>query len=72
MSYCQPKGTFYVQLEDDILAKPHYISEMKRFAIEKTARKEPWFVLDFCQLGFIGEEVICVMRDNTYIFIMCE
>lgn len=55
MSYSQPKGTFYVQLEDDILAKPHYISEMKRFAIEKTARKEPWFVLDFCQLGFIGE-----------------
>lgn len=55
MSYSQPKGTFYVQLEDDILAKPHYITEMKRFAIEKTATKEPWFVLDFCQLGFIGE-----------------
>lgn len=55
MSYSQPKGTFYVQLEDDILAKPHYISEMKKFAIEKIARKEPWFVLDFCQLGFIGE-----------------
>ncbi|KAF5297422.1 hypothetical protein FQR65_LT01353 [Abscondita terminalis] len=54
MSYSQPKGTFYVQLEDDILAKPYYISEMKKFAIEKTARKEPWFVLDFCQLGFIG------------------
>lgn len=28
---------------------------MKKFAIEKTARKEPWFVLDFCQLGFIGK-----------------
>lgn len=47
-------GTFYVQLEDDILAKPSYISEMKKVAIEKIARKEPWFVLDFCQLGFIG------------------
>ncbi|XP_017774951.1 PREDICTED: alpha-1,3-mannosyl-glycoprotein 4-beta-N-acetylglucosaminyltransferase B [Nicrophorus vespilloides] len=55
MSYCQPKGTFYVQLEDDILAKPYYISEMKKFALEKTANKEPWFVLDFCQLGFIGK-----------------
>lgn len=54
MSYCQPKGTFYVQLEDDILAKPYYITEMKKFAIEKIASKEPWFVLDFCQLGFIG------------------
>ncbi|XP_065171770.1 alpha-1,3-mannosyl-glycoprotein 4-beta-N-acetylglucosaminyltransferase B-like [Atheta coriaria] len=55
MSYCQPKGTFYVQLEDDILAKPYYISEMKKFALDKTANKEPWFVLDFCQLGFIGK-----------------
>ncbi|KAK9681332.1 hypothetical protein QE152_g38390 [Popillia japonica] len=55
MSYCQPKGTFYVQLEDDILAKPDYISEMKKFAIDKIASKEPWFVLDFCQLGFIGK-----------------
>lgn len=55
MSYSQPKGTFYVQLEDDILARPQYISEMKNFAIEKTSKKEPWFVLDFCQLGFIGK-----------------
>nr|XP_022920673.1 alpha-1,3-mannosyl-glycoprotein 4-beta-N-acetylglucosaminyltransferase B [Onthophagus taurus] len=55
MSYCQPKGTLYVQLEDDILAKPNYITKMKEFAIEKTALKKPWFVLDFCQLGFIGK-----------------
>lgn len=55
MSYSQSKGTFYVQLEDDILAKPQYISEMKKFAINKTSKKEAWFVLDFCQLGFIGE-----------------
>ncbi|KAL1501288.1 hypothetical protein ABEB36_006636 [Hypothenemus hampei] len=55
MSYSQPKGTFYVQLEDDILARPQYISEMKNFAIEKTSKKEEWFVLDFCQLGFIGK-----------------
>ncbi|XP_044753769.1 alpha-1,3-mannosyl-glycoprotein 4-beta-N-acetylglucosaminyltransferase B [Coccinella septempunctata] len=55
MSYCQPKGTFYVQLEDDILAKPSYVTEMKEFALTKIARKEPWFVLDFCRLGFIGK-----------------
>lgn len=68
MSYSQPKGTFYVQLEDDILAKPHYVSEMKKFAIEKTARKEPWFVLDFCQLGFIGEYYLdCLSRVNNVI-----
>ncbi|XP_060521150.1 alpha-1,3-mannosyl-glycoprotein 4-beta-N-acetylglucosaminyltransferase B isoform X2 [Cylas formicarius] len=55
MAYSQPKGTFYVQLEDDILAKESYVSEMKKFAFDRTSRKENWFVLDFCQLGFIGK-----------------
>lgn len=57
MAYAQPKGAFYVQLEDDILTKKGFITIMKKFALEKTARKEQiqWFVLDFCQLGFIGK-----------------
>lgn len=54
MAYAQPKGTFYVQLEDDILAKRGFITIMKKFAFDKTVKKDPWFVLDFCQLGFIG------------------
>lgn len=59
MAYAQPKATFYVQLEDDILAKRGFVTIMKNFALDKTARKEPWFVLDFCQLGFIGKGYIC-------------
>lgn len=55
MAYAQPKATFYVQLEDDILAKRGFVTIMKNFALEKTMRKDPWFVLDFCQLGFIGK-----------------
>lgn len=55
MAYAQPKGTFYVQLEDDILAKRGFITIMKNFALEKTVAKIQWLVLDFCQLGFIGE-----------------
>lgn len=57
MAYAQPKGAFYVQLEDDILTKKGFITIMKNFAFEKTAKKEQsqWFVLDFCQLGFIGK-----------------
>lgn len=57
MAYAQPKGAFYVQLEDDILTKKGFITIMKNFALEKTAKKEEvqWFVLDFCQLGFIGK-----------------
>ncbi|XP_077302063.1 alpha-1,3-mannosyl-glycoprotein 4-beta-N-acetylglucosaminyltransferase a isoform X2 [Arctopsyche grandis] len=55
MTYAQPKGTFYVQLEDDILAKHNFVTTMKNYAIEITAKKQHWFVLDFCQLGFIGK-----------------
>lgn len=55
MMYSQPKATFYVQLEDDILAKKNCVSKMKAFALDKIAKKEPWFVLVFCQLGFIGK-----------------
>ncbi|KAE8750985.1 hypothetical protein FOCC_FOCC002413 [Frankliniella occidentalis] len=60
MMYSQPRATFYVQLEDDILAKKNFISTMKNFALEKTAQREPWFVLEFCQLGFIGKMFKCV------------
>ncbi|XP_069984438.1 alpha-1,3-mannosyl-glycoprotein 4-beta-N-acetylglucosaminyltransferase A isoform X10 [Penaeus vannamei] len=55
MMYAQPKGTFYVQLEDDIQTKKGYIATMKKFALQKTSEKKNWFVLDFCQLGFIGK-----------------
>lgn len=55
MAYAHTKGTFYVQLEDDILAKKGFIGIMKSYAFQKTINKVPWFVLDFCQLGFIGE-----------------
>lgn len=63
MSYAQTKGTFYVQLEDDILAKKNFITTMKTFALQKISTKENWFVLDFCQLGFIGTVlyISCVM-----------
>ncbi|KAL0279945.1 UNVERIFIED_CONTAM: hypothetical protein PYX00_001388 [Menopon gallinae] len=60
MMYCQPKATFYVQLEDDILAKKNFVTTMKSFALEKIAKKDPWFVLVFCQLGFIGKMFRCV------------
>ncbi|ALC44609.1 CG9384 [Drosophila busckii] len=59
MAYAHAKGTFYVQLEDDILTKRQFITTMKKFALIKSALTKPdqpaWFVLDFCQLGFIGK-----------------
>ena len=66
MSYAQKRGTFYVQLEDDILAKKNFISTMKSFALQKISAKENWFVLDFCQLGFIGESLLCTIELNLW------
>jgi len=71
MMYAQPKGTFYVQLEDDILAKKNFISTMKNYALQKISEKAPWFVLEFCQLGFIGEFVKSHHVFNIYSVLCC-
>ncbi|XP_013789069.2 alpha-1,3-mannosyl-glycoprotein 4-beta-N-acetylglucosaminyltransferase B-like [Limulus polyphemus] len=60
MMYAQAKGTFYVQLEDDILTKPGYVTTMKNFAYKQITNKKDWLILDFCQLGFIGKMFKCV------------
>ncbi|KAK8772221.1 hypothetical protein V5799_024534 [Amblyomma americanum] len=60
MMYAQSRGTFYVQLEDDILSKPGYITKMRDAAYLQVARKKRWMILDFCQLGFIGKLFKCV------------
>ncbi|XP_053922101.1 alpha-1,3-mannosyl-glycoprotein 4-beta-N-acetylglucosaminyltransferase-like protein MGAT4D isoform X2 [Cuculus canorus] len=52
MLYAQPKGTFYLQLEDDIIAKSDYIQSIKNFAAEQT---QEWMILEFSELGFIGK-----------------
>uniref|UniRef100_A0A147BT51 Putative n-acetylglucosaminyltransferase vi n=1 Tax=Ixodes ricinus TaxID=34613 RepID=A0A147BT51_IXORI len=60
MMYAQSRGTFYVQLEDDILSKPGYISKMRESAYKQVSMKRHWLILDFCQLGFIGKMFKCV------------
>uniref|UniRef100_A0A8C5S0C8 Alpha-1,3-mannosyl-glycoprotein 4-beta-N-acetylglucosaminyltransferase B n=1 Tax=Laticauda laticaudata TaxID=8630 RepID=A0A8C5S0C8_LATLA len=42
-----------LQLEDDIVAKPNYLSTMKNFALQQPS--EEWMILEFSQLGFIGK-----------------
>uniref|UniRef100_A0A3Q2YLY1 Alpha-1,3-mannosyl-glycoprotein 4-beta-N-acetylglucosaminyltransferase B n=1 Tax=Hippocampus comes TaxID=109280 RepID=A0A3Q2YLY1_HIPCM len=53
MMYARSKGTYYVQLEDDIVARPTYLSTMKNFALQQPS--EEWMILEFSQLGFIGK-----------------
>lgn len=55
MTYAQPKAQFYVQLEDDIKATRGFVTTMKNFAYSTTVHNPTWFMLDFCQHGFIGE-----------------
>ncbi|XP_030002209.1 alpha-1,3-mannosyl-glycoprotein 4-beta-N-acetylglucosaminyltransferase B-like [Sphaeramia orbicularis] len=53
MLYAQDKGTYYVQLEDDVIAKTDYYSAMKTYANQEASK--PWLFLEFSQLGFIGK-----------------
>uniref|UniRef100_A0A8D3DLC0 Alpha-1,3-mannosyl-glycoprotein 4-beta-N-acetylglucosaminyltransferase A n=1 Tax=Scophthalmus maximus TaxID=52904 RepID=A0A8D3DLC0_SCOMX len=53
MMYAVNKGIYYVQLEDDIVAKPNYFATMKNFALQLSS--EDWMILEFSQLGFIGK-----------------
>lgn len=53
MLYAQDKGRFYVQLEDDIIARTGYFQTMKNVALQKTSVE--WMVMEFSQLGFIGK-----------------
>uniref|UniRef100_A0AAZ3NMH8 Alpha-1,3-mannosyl-glycoprotein 4-beta-N-acetylglucosaminyltransferase B n=1 Tax=Oncorhynchus tshawytscha TaxID=74940 RepID=A0AAZ3NMH8_ONCTS len=53
MLYAQEKGTYYVQLEDDIVANPGYSQTMKIY-VRKLATDD-WMFLEFSQLGFIGK-----------------
>jgi len=65
MMYGLGRGTYYVQLEDDILTTKGYITKMVNFALTKSTKKIDWFILDFCQLGFIGNSSL------VYCFVWC-
>ncbi|VDK43945.1 unnamed protein product [Anisakis simplex] len=51
--YCQSLGEYYLQVEDDILAKEHYMDRIINFINEKGNFK--WFTAEFASLGFIGK-----------------
>jgi len=74
MMYCQPKGSFYVQMEDDIITKPQFHTIMKNTALQMIANGQEWLILDFGELGFIGNthfsnKVLSHYSGTMYIFI---
>ncbi|CAH0402112.1 unnamed protein product [Chilo suppressalis] len=49
MAYGHTRGSFYLIMEDDVVAKNGYMTKMKQ-VIEYTSRYKPrWLILDFCQ-----------------------
>ncbi|EDQ92450.1 uncharacterized protein MONBRDRAFT_30843 [Monosiga brevicollis MX1] len=52
LSYAHNLGEYYLQLEDDVFTVPEYLEAIFDFA--QLYRKEPWTVLEFSMLGFIG------------------
>ncbi|KAL5009710.1 hypothetical protein ScPMuIL_012015 [Solemya velum] len=50
--YCRNISTFYIQLEDDILAAPGFLKTIHQTVQAKA--KTFWFCLRFSTLGFIG------------------
>lgn len=53
MMYARSRGTYYVQLEDDVISKPGYVTIMKNFALNQ--KLNDWLLLEFSHLGFIGK-----------------
>ena len=43
----------FLKLEDDIVTKSGFLSDMRKFIREK--QRDNWFMLEFSELGFIGK-----------------
>lgn len=53
MLYARSRGVYYVQLEDDVVAKAGFLTVMKSFAYQQ--KSNDWLLLEFSTLGFIGK-----------------
>ncbi|KAJ0002735.1 hypothetical protein NQD34_007884, partial [Periophthalmus magnuspinnatus] len=53
MLYAQDKGTYYVQLEDDVIANIDYYNAMRSYVVQQESKT--WLYLEFSHLGFIGK-----------------
>jgi len=53
MAYCRTKATYYLQLEDDIISKRGFISEIEVYL--NTLNNKKWIMIEFSPLGFIGK-----------------
>ncbi|XP_059055295.1 alpha-1,3-mannosyl-glycoprotein 4-beta-N-acetylglucosaminyltransferase A-like [Achroia grisella] len=55
MAYAQSKGTYYMMLEDDVVAKKNYMQDIKEFTAATTVKIPDWFFIEYCHVGGIGK-----------------
>ncbi|CAH2103268.1 unnamed protein product [Euphydryas editha] len=48
MAYAQTRGTYYLMLEDDVIAQENYMQEIKQFVTAMSVSTPEWFILEFC------------------------
>ncbi|XP_013413121.1 alpha-1,3-mannosyl-glycoprotein 4-beta-N-acetylglucosaminyltransferase B [Lingula anatina] len=53
MMYAMKRGSYYLQLEDDVITKPDYMLNIKKTISGQ--RVKNWILIDFSYLGFIGK-----------------
>ena len=51
-NWADGKSEFFLQLEDDIIAQHGFLSFIEKSQLSES---DPWFVLEFSTLGFIGK-----------------
>lgn len=50
--YARNLSQFYLQIEDDVMSSPHFVSMIRAFV---ASQNHHWVALDFSTLGFIGK-----------------
>ncbi|KAL0594120.1 Alpha-1,3-mannosyl-glycoprotein 4-beta-N-acetylglucosaminyltransferase-like protein MGAT4D [Plecturocebus cupreus] len=61
MLYAQPKAKYYLQLEDDIIAKEMYFTKIKDFV--HNISSNDLFFIEFSMLGFIDKPIDWLLHD---------
>jgi len=68
-SWAREKSTYYLQLEDDVVAKPGFLKFIKSKVMNDVGS---WFLMEFTNLGFIGKlfrsESLSVLLDYVLMF----
>ena len=55
MAYCRERGDYYLNLEDDVIARDDFATDIFKFIQQSNENNTRWLMLEFSELGFIGK-----------------